>query len=400
MTDDDAGSSPSRTLAPDEIAALEDERDHLLTSIGDLDREHEAGDVDDHDYRVLRDEYTARAARVIRSLEAGRVAVVAPTGRRRSWSGRAAWILGTAVLAVVAVAAVLWATGDRDAGQEATGDVRAGVTSLLNDAGAALGDGDLDAARDLYDQVLELQPSNAEALTYRGWSAFQQGDAEAAATDLADAVAADPDYPDARVFRAVVALRGGDPTTAAAELVAFDRLDAPPAMAQLVAQFGLRSELVGRLVADDDLDGAAALLVAVDPPELLQAVGPQIDEGDVVGALRLIGAVQAATPDPDPRPLAARGWVLALAADDARRAGLDAEADELAASAIDALDEALAVDAEHPDALAFRAVVRQRLFDDAEGAAADAAAYWALAADRPELDRLLDDESLSDPAGS
>lgn len=48
---------------------LEEERDFLLESIRDLDAEREAGDLDEADYRSLRDQYTSRAAAVLRALE-------------------------------------------------------------------------------------------------------------------------------------------------------------------------------------------------------------------------------------------------------------------------------------------------------------------------------------------
>ena len=43
---------------------LEEERTFLLRSLRDLDAEHAAGDVDEHDYTTLRDGYTKRAADV------------------------------------------------------------------------------------------------------------------------------------------------------------------------------------------------------------------------------------------------------------------------------------------------------------------------------------------------
>ena len=55
-------------LDPDEVAALEEQRDFLLSSLADLDREHEAGDLDDDDYEALRDDYTSRAATVLEEL--------------------------------------------------------------------------------------------------------------------------------------------------------------------------------------------------------------------------------------------------------------------------------------------------------------------------------------------
>ena len=58
-------------MNPDQLAELEEQRRFLLRSISDLDREHHYGDVDDHDYETLRDGYTARAASVLRAIEAG-----------------------------------------------------------------------------------------------------------------------------------------------------------------------------------------------------------------------------------------------------------------------------------------------------------------------------------------
>ena len=42
-----------RELGPDELAALEEQRAFLLTSLRDLEAEHDVGDVDDHDYEQL-----------------------------------------------------------------------------------------------------------------------------------------------------------------------------------------------------------------------------------------------------------------------------------------------------------------------------------------------------------
>ena len=49
---------------------LDDERAFLLRSLEDLEREHDAGDLSERDYAVLRDRYTAHAAAVLRSLDA------------------------------------------------------------------------------------------------------------------------------------------------------------------------------------------------------------------------------------------------------------------------------------------------------------------------------------------
>ncbi len=66
-----------------DLAALEDERDFLLSSLRDLDAEHDAGDIDDVDYETLRDDYTVRTAEVLRAIERARQPLPRP-GRRRT----------------------------------------------------------------------------------------------------------------------------------------------------------------------------------------------------------------------------------------------------------------------------------------------------------------------------
>lgn len=83
-------------MNPDRLAELEDERRFLLRSLADLDRELEAGDVDRHDYEVLRDGYTSRAAGVLRSIEDGR-AQLRPR-RPTNWRVVAATVVGVLAL--------------------------------------------------------------------------------------------------------------------------------------------------------------------------------------------------------------------------------------------------------------------------------------------------------------
>jgi len=90
-----------RELTPDELAALEEQRAFLLTSLRDLEAEHDVGDVDENDYEQLKDDYTARAAAVIRSIDSHHQ-LVAARAPRTSWSRR---IL---VLAAVAAVALLY----------------------------------------------------------------------------------------------------------------------------------------------------------------------------------------------------------------------------------------------------------------------------------------------------
>ena len=92
----------SRDGRPDRLAELEEERDFLLRSLDDLDREHDAGDIDEADYPTL--------PRRLHGPRRRRAAGHRVRARRRSPTGGApqpapASRCGAAVVVVVAVAA-------------------------------------------------------------------------------------------------------------------------------------------------------------------------------------------------------------------------------------------------------------------------------------------------------
>jgi len=236
----------SGRLDPDTLAALEEQRDFLLRSLDDLRREHHAGDVDDVDFRVLEDDYTARAARVIRAIEAHEARVMAARPRR-SRARALAVACGVVLFAVLAGLLVAQAAGRRQTGETATGGVRETTRTELDEAVQLAAEGDYDAAVAVYDQVLDEQPDNVEALTFKGWFQFLSGDQSGVVT-LIDAVEADPEYPAPHAFLAVVFQRLGRPETALAELDRLDELDPPPEIANLVV--GLREELEAEAAAE------------------------------------------------------------------------------------------------------------------------------------------------------
>lgn len=207
----------------DALAHLEEQRDFLLRSLRDLEREHDAGDIDAADYHALKDDYTTRAAAVLRAIEEGQAAVAAsrprrgsPAARRRA---RAIALSTIAVVAIAVVAGVVVAhtSGERVAGQPLTGNAgnRAagdGLTRahLLDQQGNAL------PALQAYDAVLAADPGNVEALTYRGWllarTAASAGASKAqllqrAQQSIDRAIELDPSYPEAHVFRGIMLFR-------------------------------------------------------------------------------------------------------------------------------------------------------------------------------------------------
>ena len=203
--------------------ALRDELEFLLASIDDLEREREAGDVDEEDHRRLLDGYTARAARIARLLEDP-----APPEQPASRGRRRTPVVAVAVLAVAALSSwfVASSSGQRLPGEQITGlDPRDEVTRLLV-AARQTGMGDLEAAVDAYDRVLAIEPGQPEALAYRGWTqallargADEADSAErllrAGVDDLVAAIESDPTYPDPFCFLGLIQFRFvGDATTA------------------------------------------------------------------------------------------------------------------------------------------------------------------------------------------
>jgi tetratricopeptide (TPR) repeat protein len=255
-----AGRSPGATrggeLDPDALAALEEQRDFLLRSLRDLDAEHDAGDLDDDDHAALKDDYTARAAAVLRAIESRQAAFAA---RPRQGRGRAAVSVAVVVVAAVLAGVVLaQATGRRTATDSVSGDIRQNSRDLLLAAQQATGQatqalqaGDSQAAVEYYreaigayDEVLQIDPANAEAMTYRGWLLHNlavngppelQAQLDAEATTWLDrAVQADPAYPDARVFKAILLRDEGRLADAKAQLDAVPDDQIPPFMQPMV----------------------------------------------------------------------------------------------------------------------------------------------------------------------
>lgn len=173
--------------------ALAAERDFLLRSLDDLEDERAAGNVDDGTYKTLHDDYTARAAAAIRSLEGG-TDVTPPDPPRASKLVRALTIGGILVFAVVAAFALTHAVGQRRAGQTITGNNQVGASgsTTVPDQGRALAadvranpksyaahiayaryllqNHDYTDAIHEFGSAAQLDPSQPEPPTYAGWA--------------------------------------------------------------------------------------------------------------------------------------------------------------------------------------------------------------------------------------
>lgn len=234
---------------------LEAEREFLLQSLADLEAERDAGNIDDATYRELHDDYTARAAAVIRTLDDGveRPLPEAPRGPR--WL-RIATVTGIAVFAVLAGIALTRAVGTRDPGETITGnqesDAEDSVAALARTAeeqpddynaqiayARALLSADPPAALERYGAAGAIDPSAPEPPTYMGWiTGLAAGGLEdgperdallASSIDyLNHAIALDDEFADAYVFRGLVnANFAGNPAAAVSDFQLWLTL-APP----------------------------------------------------------------------------------------------------------------------------------------------------------------------------
>ncbi|MCU1351862.1 MAG: hypothetical protein JWM05_1071 [Acidimicrobiales bacterium] len=246
-------------LDPDALAALEEQRDFLLASLDDLEREHDAGDLDDADYQTLRDDYTGRAAEVLRAIDQQRAAFASarhPASRRRTLVAGAA----LAVFAVVAGLLVAHTIGAREPGGVGSGGIQTRKTPTQR-AGVCLSAGSMADASGMVktltclDGVLADDPGNPTALTYKGWLLHLTGSvpglpasvASRYATQAVDyverAVRADPRLPDARAFRVLLAVGDGRFADAKRYLAELDAMKPPAQIEQLLTQNDVRGQI-------------------------------------------------------------------------------------------------------------------------------------------------------------
>lgn len=195
----------------------EEQRDFLLRSITDLDREYAAGDIAEADYRALRDDYTARAAAVLRATDAPPPAQPARASSRHGWRPLA-WVLGVLLVAVGAGWFVASSAGERVAGDTATGSVPEASTDRIARAQRLVRDGEVLEAIKVYDDLLADDPENPVALAERGWllSRVDQSLVDRGLEGIDQALALDPAYAEAHFYRGMILLQAKNDRAGAA----------------------------------------------------------------------------------------------------------------------------------------------------------------------------------------
>lgn len=223
---------------------LEDERAFLMQSLDDLELEHQSGGIDDESYAELHDDYTARAAAVIRTLRDGIDVTPPPPTRPPGQARRRGLVVAVVILFALASGLTLaLALGARLPGQTSSGNSQA-ATPTTNAAGKALAqkiadlqkqvnakpddydlrlqladayasNADLPTAIKQWDAAISIDQSRPEAQALIGRALYlvseQMADRSAQQKAVAEAVAAedkalanDPNYADAYFYRGVI----------------------------------------------------------------------------------------------------------------------------------------------------------------------------------------------------
>tara|TARA_B100000287_G_scaffold34171_1_gene31597 strand:- start:60 stop:1220 length:1161 start_codon:yes stop_codon:yes gene_type:complete len=221
-----------------------EQKEFLLKSLQELDQELESGNLssDDHDMLVRR--YTRELADITESEKA----VSSGQPPKKGYRTKALlWSLGVVLLGVVAGITVSQTSGDRSEGESITGSIRKSVNTQISEAQMLLGNRDRwGEAIEIFDQVLEVQPSNVEAMTYRSWLNYQSGaDADIQIAAWEEVLVLEPSYPDALVFISIALSNEGRYSQAATYL---DELRSSPVREDIlgiVQQRGLYGEVYG-----------------------------------------------------------------------------------------------------------------------------------------------------------
>lgn len=230
-------------MNPDELADLEEQRDFLVRSLDDLERELGAGDIDALDAATLRQDYSRRLGEVRTAIATGQASLLHRDRPRRR--GRlAATVALVALLAVGAGVAVAQTSGSRKPGDTLTGGIRESSNNRLNRAAALQERGDyLDALKE-YDAVIEADPGNAEALAERGFLLLRLSIGTDETSLVADgqayierALAIAPDDPRWLFYRAVGFRFAGDDEAASAAFDAALAADPAPDLRRTIEDF-------------------------------------------------------------------------------------------------------------------------------------------------------------------
>ena len=207
---------------------LEDRRTALLTALADLESSRRAGAIEPGDYARLRSETEQRMARVLRALDERRAGRPeggdgkVPRRPRTTLSWIAIAVVAATVLGAIVGPSLVRSLGERDSGPNLSSQASISfferrVSEHPRDPAARLDLAHryLDAGRirDSYNEfaaALSLQPDNSEALANLGILLNLSGKPNRGLQFVERALDVDPSNAEALFFKGVILLRGLD----------------------------------------------------------------------------------------------------------------------------------------------------------------------------------------------
>ena len=292
------------------------EKIFLLKSLDDLDEELANGDISQKDYLQLTQNYKRRLVRLSkREQNASKESKL--QNAKKTW----VTIIFLIALASISGLAIANSSGERSNSESLTGGLRESTISKLQQAQQLLGDSaSWSAAISLYDEVLEEQPSNVEAITYRAWLNYRQGnEIQPLIEEWNEVRILNPDFADAIVFLTIALADELRFPEALTQLQELQKIDVGLQLESVIESQGL----YGRVYAEakysilresnqpslDDLE--MNISVALQSANyLLQSEKQQRS----VSALKLFRAVLAANPS-NPEALSREALLMAQTGD-------------------------------------------------------------------------------------
>ena len=294
----------------------ENEKYFLLKSLDDLDRELTKGDITEKDYAQLTRNYKRRLIKLTKQENLSR-------NEPKLQNAKKTWftVIFLVVLALISGIAIANSSGERTGSDTITGDIRKSAVTKLQEAQQLLSDSEKwGEAISIYDEVLEDQPSNVEALTYRAWLRYRIGeDSDPLIKSWREVRILNPEFADAIVFLTIALSDESRFPEALIELQELQQLEVTPQLRNVLDSQGL----IGKVYAEAKYD----LLQKSEQPKLdelemntqvaLEAANYLLQSDKAqrsVGALKLFRAILEDDPS-NPEALSRQALLLAQTGD-------------------------------------------------------------------------------------
>lgn len=226
---------------------VENEKYFLIKSLNDLDDELARGDISQKDYLQLTRRYKRRLITL-------NIKKPSSSQKPKLQNATKTWLTVAFLVAVAVVSGLAIAnfSGERSASETLTGSIRKSTVTKLQEAQKLLSDSKTwPQAIEIYEEVLEDQPSNVEAITYRAWLNYRQGAAsEPLIEEWNEVRLLNPKFADAIVFLTIALSDEDRFSEALSQLKELKEIEVTPQLQSVLDSQGL----IGKVYAEAKYD--------------------------------------------------------------------------------------------------------------------------------------------------